>query len=181
VSRMREQIEVAVPVRVAYEQWTDFESFPRFMAGIDRVVQVDDRTLEWTATVAGVVKHWQAEITEQRPNEVVAWRSTAGARNDGRVRFRPLDAERTMVEVELDVEPEGLVEKAGDALGVVERRVRGDMVRFRDYVESRPEPVGAWRARASSRPIPLEGPAADEPEPTDGAPSREPTEIGRPR
>ncbi len=72
MSRIREQIEVAVPVRVAYEQWTEFESFARFMAGIDRVVQVDERTLEWTATVAGVVKHWQAEITEQRPNEAVA-------------------------------------------------------------------------------------------------------------
>ena len=182
MSRIHEQIEVAVPVRVAYEQWTEFESFPRFMAGIDRVVQVDDRTLEWTATIAGVVKHWRAEITEQRPNEAVAWRSIAGARNDGRVRFRPLDVDRTMVEVELEVEPEGLVEKAADALGVVERRVRGDLVRFRGYVESRPEPAGAWRARAASRPIALEAGHLDEdPEPTDDASSPEPTEVGRSR
>jgi len=182
VSRIREQIEVAVPVRVAYEQWTEFESFPKFMAGIDRVVQVDDRTLEWTATVAGVVKHWQAEITELRQNEAVAWRSIDGARYDGRIRFRPLDSERTIVEVELDVEPEGLVEKAADALGVVERRVRSDLVRFRDYIESRPEPAGAWRARAASRPIPLgEGLADEEPEPLDPTAGREPTEIGRPR
>jgi len=184
VSRIREQIEVAVPVRVAYEQWTEFESFPRFMAGIDRVVQVDDRTLEWTATIAGVVKHWQAEITEQRPDEAVAWRSIDGARYDGRIRFRSLEQDRTIVEVELDVEPEGLVEKAADALGVVERRVRSDLVRFRDYVESRPEPAGAWRARAATRPIALgNGHLEEEPEPRaeERTPGREPTVIGGPR
>ncbi|HTK43815.1 MAG TPA: SRPBCC family protein [Patescibacteria group bacterium] len=180
MSRISEEIEVAVPVRVAYDQWTQFESFPRFMAGIDRVIQVDDRTLEWTATIAGVVKHWRAEITEQRPDDVVAWRSTEGAQNDGQVRFHSLGPNRTMVELQLDVAPEGLVERAADALGVVERRVRGDLERFRDFIESRAQPTGAWRGR-------IEGGEVDDDEDEDEAagPSgstarREPTEIGRP-
>jgi uncharacterized membrane protein len=147
VSRILEDIEVAVPVRVAYDQWTQFESFPRFMVGIDRVVQVDDRTLEWTATIAGVVKHWRAQIAEQEPDQLVSWRSIEGARNDGRVRFESLGPERTLVRLELDVEPEGFVERAADALGVVERRVRGDLIRFREFVEARGRATGAWRGR----------------------------------
>jgi uncharacterized membrane protein len=147
VSRIIEEIEVAVPTRVAYDQWTQFESFPRFMAGIDRVVQVDAKTLEWTATIAGVVKHWRAQIVEQEPDEVVAWRSIEGAHNDGAVHFESLGPERTRVSITLDVEPEGLVEKAADALGVVERRVRGDLGRFREFIEARGQATGAWRGR----------------------------------
>ena len=181
MSRISEEVEVAVPVRVAYDQWTQFESFPRFMAGIDRVIQVDDRTLEWTATIAGVVKHWRAEITEQRPDDVVAWRSTDGAQNDGQVRFRSLGPDRTMVELQLDVEPEGLVEKAADALGVVERRVRGDLERFRDFIESRAQPTGAWRGRIEGADVEDDEDADDAPGgPSGSAPRREPTEIGRP-
>lgn len=145
MSQIIETLEVDVPVRVAYDQWTQFESFPKFMEGIERVVQVDDTTLEWTASIAGNVKHWRAEITEQRPDELVAWRSTEGARNDGAVTFQSLGPDRTRLELQLDVEPEGLVEKAGDALGVVERRVRGDLDRFKTFVESRGQATGAWR------------------------------------
>jgi uncharacterized membrane protein len=145
VSRISETIDVDVPVSVAYDQWTQFESFPQFMEGVDRVVQADDTTLDWTATIAGKTKHWRAEITEQRPDELVAWRSTSGAQNDGRVRFEPLDADRTRIESQLDVEPEGIVEQAGDALGIVERRVRGDLERFKEFVESRGEATGEWR------------------------------------
>jgi uncharacterized membrane protein len=145
VSKIIETIEVDVPVRVAYDQWAQFESFPKFMEGVERVVQVDDTTLEWTATIAGVVKNWRAEITEQRPDELVAWRSTDGARNDGAVAFEALGPTRTRLELTLDVEPEGLVEKAGDALGVVERRVRGDLDRFKAFIESRGQATGAWR------------------------------------
>ena len=145
MSRITEEIEVGVPVRVAYDQWTQFESFPRFMEGVDRVVQLDDATLEWTASIAGKVKHWRAEITEQRPDEVVAWRATEGAQNDGQVRFENLGTDRTLVTLQLDVEPEGLVEKAGDALGIVERRVKGDLDRFKEFVESRGQATGAWR------------------------------------
>ena len=145
MSRIIESIEVDVPVRVAYDQWTQFESFPEFMDGIERVVQVDDATLEWTASIAGKVKHWRAEITEQRPDELVAWRSIEGAQNDGRVAFESAGPDRTRLELQLDVEPEGIVEKAGDALGVVERQVRGDLERFKAFIESRGQASGAWR------------------------------------
>jgi uncharacterized membrane protein len=145
VSRISETIDVDVPVSVAYDQWTQFESFPQFMEGVDRVVQADDTTLDWTATIAGKTKHWRAEITEQRPDELVAWRSTEGAQNDGQVRFEALGANRTRIESQLDVEPEGLVEKAGDALGVVERRVKADLERFKEFIESRGQATGAWR------------------------------------
>jgi uncharacterized membrane protein len=145
MSRIIEAIDVDVPVRVAYDQWTQFEQLPQFMEGVERVVQLDDATLEWTAEIAGKVKHWRAEITEQRPDEVIAWRSTEGAQNDGQVRFESLGADRTRIESQVDVEPEGLVEKAGDALGVVERRVRGDLERFKEFIESRGQATGAWR------------------------------------
>ena len=145
MSRITEEIEVDVPVRVAYDQWTQFESFPKFMEGVDRVVQLDDKTLEWTATIAGKTKHWRAEISEQRPDDVIAWRSTEGAQNDGAVRFESLGPDRTRIALQLDVEPEGVVEKAGDALGVVERRVRGDLERFREFVEARGQATGVWR------------------------------------
>jgi uncharacterized membrane protein len=147
MSRIVEEIEVDVPIRVAYDQWTQFESFPKFMEGVDRVVQLDDETLEWTATVAGKTKHWRAEITEQQPDDVIAWRSTGGAQNDGAVRFETLAPNRTRIVLQLDVEPEGLVEKAGDALGVVERRVRGDLERFKEFLEARGQATGAWRGR----------------------------------
>jgi uncharacterized membrane protein len=147
MSRIIESIEVDVPVNVAYNQWTQFESFPRFMEGVDRVVQIDDTSLEWTATIAGKTKHWRAEILEQRPDELVSWRSIDGARNDGTVRFESMGADRTRIELDLDVAPEGLVEWAGDALGVVERRVRGDLERFREFIEARGQATGAWRGQ----------------------------------
>ena len=175
MSRINEEVEVAVPIRVAYDQWTQFETFPKFMDGVDRVVQIDDKTLEWTATAAGVVKHWRAEITEQRPDQVVAWRSTEGARNDGQVRFRSLGPDRTMVEVQLDVEPESLVEKAADALGVVERRVRGDLVRYRDFIESRHQPTGAWRGRVEGGQVE----DTDDDDELGTTAERQPTEVGR--
>jgi uncharacterized membrane protein len=177
VSRIVEDVEVAVPVRVAYDQWTQFESFPRFMAGIDRVVQVDARTLDWTATIAGVVKHWRAEIVEQQPDDLVAWRTLEGARNDGLVRFQKLGPERTMVILQLDVEPEGLVERAADALGVVERRVRGDLIRFRDFVEERAGATGGWRGRIDGERVVDDDDEADE---RSEEPEREGAEVGRP-
>jgi uncharacterized membrane protein len=136
MSRIIETIEVGVPVRIAYDQWTRFETFPRFLETVDRVVRVDDRTLDWTATSAGKVRHWQAEIVEQRQDEVVSWRSIEGPRNDGTVRFEPRAPDLTLVVMELDVEPEGRVERAGGALRVAERRLRGDLLRFRDFIEA---------------------------------------------
>ena len=145
MSRISETIDVAVPVKVAYDQWTQFESFPEFMDGVDRVVQVDDTTVDWTATIAGKTKQWRARITDQVPDTLIAWRSTEGARNDGRVEFESLGSNVTRVQLELDVEPEGALESAGDALGLVEGRVKGDLERFKTFIEGRQVATGAWR------------------------------------
>ena len=145
MSRIVESIDVDVPVRVAYDQWTQFEEFPRFMDGVKQVRQLDDTTLEWTADINGVERSWRADIAEQEPDRVIAWRSTSGARNDGRVTFEPLDTNRTRASLELEVEPEDAVEKAGDALGFVERQVEGDLRRFKEFIESRGTPTGGWR------------------------------------
>jgi len=145
MSHISEEIEIDVPVRVAYDQWTQFESFPKFMEGVERVQQLDDETLGWTAEIAGKKKTWRAEIVEQLPDTVISWRSTEGARNDGAVRFDKLSGNRTRLMLELDVEPDGLLESAGDALGLVERRVKGDLERFKSFIESRGTPTGAWR------------------------------------
>ncbi len=167
MSRIIEQVEVDVPVRVAYDQWTQFESFPQFMEGVDRVVQLDDRTLEWTASIAGKTKHWRAEILEQQPDKVVSWRSIEGARNDGSIAFEPLGPDRTRATLQLDVEPEGLVEKAGDALGIVERRIRGDLGRFRGFIEGRGQATGEWRGR-------VEGGVVEQDDQATSTPTRRP-------
>jgi uncharacterized membrane protein len=145
MSKISESIDVDVPVKIAYDQWTQFESFPEFMDGVDKVVQVDDTTLDWTATIAGRTKQWRARITEQQPDELVAWRSIDGARNDGSVSFESLGPNRTRVSLDLDVEPDGAVESVGDALGVVEGRVRGDLERFKTFIEGQQVATGAWR------------------------------------
>jgi uncharacterized membrane protein len=145
MTRHTERITVDRPCRVVYDQWTQFEQFPQFMEGVERVTQVDDRTLDWTASIAGQSKHWRAEIVKQEPDRVIAWRSVGGARNDGEVSFQPLDDGRTDVTLVLDVEPDGPVETAGDALGFVSRRAHGDMERFKEFIEARGSETGAWR------------------------------------
>jgi uncharacterized membrane protein len=145
MSKIHESIDVDVPVRIAYDQWTQFETFPHFMDGVKRVQQLDDTTLEWTAEINGIERSWRADITEQEPDRVIAWRSTSGARNDGRVSFDSLDDERTRATLELDVEADDPIEKAGDALGFVKRQVEGDLRRFKEFIESRGTPTGGWR------------------------------------
>ena len=145
MSRITDRVEVGVPVRTAYDQWTQFESFPEFMEGIDRVVQLDDATLEWTATIGGQRRSWRAKIVRQVPDRLIAWAATEGARNDGVVTFEPLEPGRTSVTLEMDVEPDGPVERAGDALGVVEHRVGEDLHRFKEFIEGRGVETGAWR------------------------------------
>lgn len=140
-----EAVEVRAPVRVAYDQWTQFEQFPRFMEGVKEVRQIDDTRLHWVAEIAGRELEWDATITEQEPDRRIAWRSTGGVRNDGTVSFTPLADDATRVEVAIDHDPSGLGERAADATGVVERRVRGDLERFRELVESGEAPTGAWR------------------------------------
>jgi uncharacterized membrane protein len=144
-SRVEESIEVDVPVRTAYNQWTQFEEFPQFMEGVESVQQIDDTHLLWTAEVAGEREEWQAEITEQLPDERVAWKATSGKENAGVVTFHRLSDTRTKVMVQLDFEAEGLKEKVGSALGADSRRVKGDLERFKEFIESRGAETGAWR------------------------------------
>jgi len=145
MSQILESIDVDVPVRTAYDQWTQFEEFPRFMEGIESVRQVDDTHLEWSANVAGVRKYWRAEITEQTPDQRIAWQATEGASNAGVVTFHRLDDRKTRVALQLDVEPEGPIEATGDALGFVKRRAAGDLERFKAFIEERGAATGAWR------------------------------------
>jgi uncharacterized membrane protein len=145
MSKVEESIDVEVPVRTAYNQWTQFEEFPRFMEGVKEVRQVDDTHLRWVAQIAGRQRSWDAAITEQRPDERVAWTNTSGARNAGVVTFHRLAEGRTRIMLQLEFEPEGLLEKTGDAIGAVRRRVRGDLERFKGFIEERGRETGAWR------------------------------------
>jgi uncharacterized membrane protein len=150
MSQVTKSVDVNVPIQTAYNQWTQFEDFPRFMEGVKSVTQTDDTHLHWVAEIAGKDKEWDAEITEQHPDERVAWTSTAGARNAGVVTFHRLDDSTTRVTLQMDVEPEGLVENVGDWAGVLDRRVEGDMQRFKEYIESRGVETGAWRGEVAS-------------------------------
>ena len=150
MSRIEESIDVNVPVRTAYDQWTQFEDFPRFMEGVERVEQLDDTRLRWTASIAGREKTWSAKITEQEPDRVVGWESTEGARNAGTVSFEDLGPAITRVNLVLEYEPDGAIESAGDALGMVERRVKGDVGRFKEFIEGMGGETGAWRGRVEA-------------------------------
>jgi uncharacterized membrane protein len=151
MSTIEESIEVEVPVRTAYNQWTQFEEFPRFMEGVEAVRQLDDTHLHWVAEIAGARREWDAEITEQHPDERVAWRATAGTDNAGAVTFHRLGDTRTKVMLQLDVDPEGFVETAGDKLGFVKRRAEGDLRRFKEFIEARGAATGAWRGEVDQR------------------------------
>lgn len=143
--RFEDSIEVDVPARMAYDQWTQFEDFPSFMEGVKRVVQRDDRTLDWTAEIAGQRKEWTAEITDQTPGTRIAWKSINGDDNAGAVLFESLGSDRTRVTLRLDADPDGVVETVGANLGFLERRVKGDLKRFKTFIEERRAPTGAWR------------------------------------
>ena len=142
--RFEDTIEVDVPVSTAYAQWTQFESFPKFMEGVESVTQVDDKTLTWKADVAGQRKEWTAEITDQTPDRRIAWKSTSGADNAGAVLFESASPGKTRITLKLDADPEGVVETVGANLGFLERRVKGDLERFKTFIESRDGPTGEW-------------------------------------
>jgi uncharacterized membrane protein len=145
MSTVEKSIDVKVPIRVAYDQWTQFEEFPQFMEGVQEVRQVGDKNQHWRAEIGGKEKEWDAEIIEQTPDQVIAWRSTTGAPNGGRVTFQPLDANQTRVTLQMEYDPEGVIENVGDMLGFVSRRVEGDLQRFKQFIESRGTETGAWR------------------------------------
>ena len=148
-TRAKDEVTVDVPVNLAYNQWTQFEDFPEFMDGVVSVDQVTDSRLHWVAEVAGVRREWDAEILEQLPDRKVAWAATEGATNAGAVYFESVEPGRTRVRLELEYEPEGLVEKAGDALGLVERQAKNDLARFKAFIEDRDVPTGGWRGEVS--------------------------------
>jgi uncharacterized membrane protein len=145
-----ESVDVSVPVSTAYNQWTQFEEFPRFMEGVKSVTQRDDTHLHWVAEVNGNTEEWDAEITEQHPDERVAWQSTTGSRNAGVVTFHRIDDTTSRVTLQMDVEPEGVVENVGTFLGFLDRRVKGDLERFKEFIESRGAETGSWRGEVEA-------------------------------
>jgi uncharacterized membrane protein len=144
MARIQKSIEVEVPISTAYGQWTQFEEFPAFMEGVDSVVQRDDQFLDWTASVAGQRRSWTAKIVDQTPNVRIAWKAVEGAENAGAVLFSELEPDRTRVDLTIEAEPDGAVETAGTALGFLDRRVEGDLDRFKAFIERRGEPTGVW-------------------------------------
>jgi uncharacterized membrane protein len=145
MAQVTESIDVSVPLSTVYNQWTQFEEFPRFMEGVERVDQLDDKRLHWAAEVAGKREEWDAEIIDQTPDQKVAWRATGGKGNAGVVTFQPLSDSETRVTVQLDWQPEGVLENVGTALGMDDRQVAKDLARFKELIESRGQESGAWR------------------------------------
>ncbi|MEU7473083.1 SRPBCC family protein [Streptomyces sp. NPDC044984] len=148
MSTVKETVEVEVPVRTAYDQWTQFEEFPNFMEGVEEITQLDARHNHWTTKIGGVRREFDTEIVDQLPDERITWRTTSGdVQQKGTVRFQRVDDDHTRVELVMDVEPSGVAEKTADLLGTIDRRVKGDMRRFKDYIERRGDESGAWRGR----------------------------------
>ena len=149
MTTVEQSVEIEVPVRTAYDQWTQFEDFPRFMEGVEEVKQVTDDRLHWKTRIAGVEREFDAQITEQHPDERVAWRTLSGPKQAGVVTFHKLDPTKTKVMLQMDFEPEGIAEQAGDKLGIVRARVKGDLDRFKEFIEQRGTETGAWRGDIS--------------------------------
>jgi uncharacterized membrane protein len=149
MASIEESVEVEVPVRTAYNQWTQFEDFPAFMEGVERVEQITDTRTHWETEIAGVRREFDAEITEQIPDERIAWRSVDGPQQAGVVTFHRLDPTRTKIMLQLELDPEGIAETVGDKLGFVRRRVKGDAARFKEFIESQGRESGAWRGEVS--------------------------------
>ncbi len=165
-TKVEKNIMVNVPVSVAYNQWTQFEDFPHFMGGVKSVTHLSDDRLEWVAEIAGVRRKWEAKILEQVPDRRVAWAATEGATNAGAVSFEDVGGKQTQIHLSLDYEPEGLVEKIGDKLNVVQHQAEGDLDRFKAFIEAEGYATGAWRGRIG------EGTAAGTPGVEDAEPSR---------
>ncbi|MCW8096078.1 SRPBCC family protein [Streptomyces tauricus] len=147
MSAVKEAVEVEVPVSVAYNQWTQFEEFPKFMEGVEEIRQVDDRHNHWTTKIGGVKREFDTEIVDQFPDERITWRTTSGdTKQKGTVSFQRLDDTHTRVQLVMDVEPTGAAEKAADLTGTIDRRVKGDMRRFKEYIEQHGA-SGSWRGR----------------------------------
>jgi uncharacterized membrane protein len=145
MERIKKSIEVECPLSQVYNQWTQFEEFPHFMEGVKAVKQLDDKRLHWTAEIGGKEKEWTARIVEQIPDHRIAWTSESGEFTSGAVNFNNLGLNRTQVFLEISYDPKGFIENAGDALGLVSRRVENDLDRFKKFIEERGHETGAWR------------------------------------
>jgi hypothetical protein len=159
-THVERSIEVEVPVRTAYDQWTQFEEFPQFMSGVQEVRQIGDALTHWVAEIAGVRREWDAAILEQVPDQKVAWAATTGATNAGAVYFKDVGSGRTQVRLTLDYEPEGIVERIADVLDVVERQAVADLDRFKEFIESRGSATGGWRGSVDEGDVGAGGAAA---------------------
>lgn len=158
MSVVTKAIDVDVPTRVAYNQWTQFEEFPRFMEGVESIEQIDDVRLRWHVSVGGADRTFEAVIEEQEPDMVIAWRAVEGEVHAGRVSFEPLEDDRTRVEVEMAYEPERWTEKVADAFSIIERRVQGDLERFKEFIEGTGGETGAWRGEIDDAQVTDEDP-----------------------
>ena len=145
MGHISKSIEVNAPLKTVYNQWTQFEEFPRFMEGVEEVRQITDKKLFWRAKIGGQVKEWQADIVSQEPDQRISWHSVAGTENSGTVSFERVSEDKTRVTLEMSYEPESAVEKVGDALGAAGRRVEGDLKRFKEFIEQRGQETGAYR------------------------------------
>jgi uncharacterized membrane protein len=152
MSNHETSIDVEVPVRTAYNQWTQFETFPQFMNGVEKITQVDPTHTHWIIHIAGVTREFDTEITEQTADQRIAWKSTDGTQHAGVVTFHRLGDAKTRVMLQLDTEPEGLLEKAGEAVGLVAHQVKSDLERFKDFIENQPSETGAWRGEVDQDP-----------------------------
>jgi uncharacterized membrane protein len=155
MERIQKSIDVDRPLQQVYNQWTQFEEFPRFMEGVKEVKQLDDTRLHWVAEIAGKEKQWNAKIIEQIPDLRVAWESESGEYTSGVVSFQALGPDRTRVTLEISYDPKGFIENAGDTIGVVSRRIENDLERFKEFIENRGQETGAWRGtiREGHRPV----------------------------
>lgn len=150
MSQVQETIEVDVPIRTAYDQWTQFESFPQFMDGVESITQLDETHNHWVTKIGGVTREFDTEITEQHPDERVAWRSVGGeTEHAGVVTFHRLDDTKTRVMIQIDWDPSGAAEKVGAAVGADDMQVKADAKRFKSFIESRGQETGAWRGDVS--------------------------------
>jgi uncharacterized membrane protein len=148
VSKVQDSIDVDVPITTAYNQWTQFEDFPNFMEGVEEITQIDDRHNHWKTKVAGATREFDTEIVDQVPDDHVTWRTTGGdVKQTGTVTFQPIDATHTRVMLAMDFQPEGMTEKAADMAGMLDRQVKGDLKRFKHFIEERGMETGGYRGR----------------------------------
>lgn len=171
MTTVEESIDVAVPVSAAYNQWTQFESFPQFMGGVESITQTSDTTSHWVTKIGGVERVFDTEITEQHPDERVAWKSTDGTSHAGVVTFHRLGDSETRVTVQLDWDPETFLEKVGHVVGADDRQVKSDLKRFKEFIEGRGAPTGAWRGNVDAPPTAATPTAAATPAASSGTPA----------